>query len=115
MFVRFKLSVHCLEIHHTALLEFFSVVLMFTLFCRTREHQDLEARANVVFTFDLTELFWVVLEGVVTLLILGAACLDVICINLFVLFGAFMECVEPRLVEGIHIFFVRRNDDDVVG
>ena len=55
-----------------------------------------------------------VLEGVVTLLILGAACLDVICINLFVLFGAFMECVELRLVEGIGIFFVRQNDD-VVG
>ena len=114
MFVRFKLSVHCLGTHHSALLEFVSVVLMFTLFYRTREQQYLEARANCLFIFDLTELFWVVLEAVVTLLILGAACLDVICINLFVLFGAFMECVELRLVEGIGSFFVRQNDD-VVG
>ena len=39
---------------------------------------------------------------------------DEVCINLLVIFGIFMECVELRLVEGIHIFFVRRNDD-VVG
>ena len=39
---------------------------------------------------------------------------DEVCINLLVIFGVFMECVELRLVEGIHIFFVRRNDD-VVG
>ena len=54
------------------------------------------------------------LEDVVTFLILGLAFSDDICINLFVLFGAFMECVELRLVEGIGSFFVRQNDD-VVG
>ena len=39
------------------------------------------------------------LEDVVTFLILGPAFSDDICINLLVLFGAFIECVELRLVE----------------